>query len=75
MANEYGTIEPGENPARMVDVPLSTNGEDRVRRGVRTIMEAQITPDEAIQAFEDEVVKGTSPTTQGRTRPPWRRPP
>lgn len=59
MANEYGTIEPGENPARMVDVPLSTNGEDRVRRGVRTIMEAQITPDEAIQAFEDEVVKGT----------------
>lgn len=59
MANEYGTIEPGENPARMVDVPLSTNGEDRVRRGVRTIMEAQITPDEAVQAFEDEVVKGT----------------
>lgn len=59
MQNEYGTIEPGENPARMVDVPVSTNGEDRVRRGVRTIMEAQITPDEAIQAFEDEVVKGT----------------
>ena len=59
MLNEFGAIEPGENPARMVDVPQSTNGEDRVRRFARTAMEAGITPDEAIGAFEEEVAKGT----------------
>ncbi len=58
LANEYGTIEPGENPARMVDVPVSTNGEDRVRRYARTAMEAEVTPDEAMSAFEQDVVNG-----------------
>ena len=50
MQNEYGTIEPGENPARMVDVPRSTDGEDRVRRWARTVMEAEVTPDVRSQA-------------------------
>lgn len=58
MANEYGTIEPGENPSRIVDVPLSTDGEDRVRRYVRTAMEAEATPDEAVEAFEQDVANG-----------------
>lgn len=58
MANEYGTIEPGENPARMVDVPVSTNGEDRVRRYIRTVMEAEVTPEEAVEAFEQDVANG-----------------
>src|SRR5699024_9554793 len=30
MQVEYGTIAPGENAARVVDVPISTNGTDRV---------------------------------------------
>ena len=58
MANEYGTIEPGENPARIVDVPVSTDGNDRVRRFARTAMEASATPDEMIPAFEQNVANG-----------------
>ena len=58
MANEYGTIEPGENPARIVDVPISTDGSDRVRRFARTAMEASATPDEMIPEFERNVANG-----------------
>lgn len=58
MANEYGTIEPGENPARIVDVPISTDGNDRVRRFARTAMEASATPDEMIPEFEQNVANG-----------------
>lgn len=58
MENEYGTIEPGENPARIVDVPVSTDGSDRVRRFARTAMEASATPDEMIPEFERNVANG-----------------
>ena len=57
-ANEYRTIQPGENPARIVDVPKSMDGEDRVRRFARTTMEAQATPDEMIPLFEEGVTEG-----------------
>lgn len=58
MVNEYGAIEPGENPARVIDVPRSTNGTDRVMEHARTVMEAGITSDEVIAALQDEVAKG-----------------
>ena len=58
MANEYGTIEPGENPARVVDVPVSTDGNDRVRRYARTAMEAEATPESMIAEFEQGVANG-----------------
>ena len=58
MANQYGTIRPGENPARIVDVPISTDGSDRVRRFARTSMEASATPDEMIPEFERNVANG-----------------
>lgn len=58
MANEYGTIEPGENPARIVDVPKSTDGSNRVRRVARTAMEASITPEEMVPALEQNIVNG-----------------
>lgn len=58
MVNDYGAIEPGENPARVVDVPQSTNGTDRVMEHARTVMEAGITSDEVIAALQDEVAKG-----------------
>lgn len=38
MQAEYGTITPGENAARVVDVPISTNGTDRVSASARTFM-------------------------------------
>lgn len=58
MANEYGTIAPGENPARVVDVPVSTDGNDRVRRYARTAMEAEATPESMIAEFEQGVANG-----------------
>lgn len=58
MVNDYDAIEPGENPARVVDVPQSTNGTDRVMEHARTVMEAGITSDEVIAALQDEVEKG-----------------
>lgn len=58
MVNDYGAIEPGENPARVVDVPQSTNGTDRVMQHARTVMEAGVTSDEVIAAVQDEVAKG-----------------
>lgn len=58
MVNDYGAIEPGENPARVVDVPQSTNGSDRVSNVARTIMESGITPDNLIPALENHVAEG-----------------
>lgn len=55
---EYGAIEPGENPARVVDVPKSVDGESNVMQTVRTIMEADATPDAAIPGLEEAIVKG-----------------
>lgn len=58
-ANTYGTIEPGENPARVVDVPKSMDGESNVMQTVRTILEAGVTTDDAVPALEQEIVKGS----------------
>lgn len=57
-SNTYGAIEPGENPARVVDVPKSMDGETNVKQTVRTILEADVTTDEAVPAIEQEIVKG-----------------
>lgn len=57
MLNEYGAIQPGENPARLVDVPRSTDGQDRVRQSARTFMEAEATSEELVGLFQDGVVK------------------
>lgn len=56
MLNEYGAIPPGENPARLVDVPRSTDGQDRVRQSARTFMEAEATPEELVEEFQTGVV-------------------
>lgn len=56
--NRYGTIEPGENPARIVDVPKSMTGTDRVRKSARTFMETEATSDELVEAFQEGVARG-----------------
>lgn len=58
MQNTYGTIAPGENPSRVVDVPFSTNGSDRVSRFARTAMEAEATPDSMLKNYESYVEQG-----------------
>lgn len=58
MQVEYGTIAPGENAARVVDVPISTNGTDRVSASARTFIEAPQTTDELVGMFEKGVEDG-----------------
>lgn len=55
LQNEYGTIQPGENPSRVVDVPLKTSDDMKVSQGVRTALEAKATPDEAVGPIQDAV--------------------
>lgn len=57
-AIEYGAIPPGENPARVVDVPLQINETQKTGRTARTIMEAQATPESRIQVLENAVMNG-----------------
>ncbi len=57
-ANQYGTIEPGENPARVVDVPVSMDGETKVSKFARTAAEAKITTDEMVGKIEQLVTDG-----------------
>lgn len=56
--NRYGTIEPGEKPARFIDVPKSMTNTDRVRKSARTFMEAEATSDELVEAFQEGVARG-----------------
>lgn len=58
MADQYGRIPQGESPARDVPVPVSTDGETKVRRTVRTAMEAEATPKEMIPHIEESIVEG-----------------
>lgn len=58
MLNEYGAIPEGENPARVVDVPVSTNGSDRVSRAARTVMEAQATPESMLGEVAEAITRG-----------------
>ncbi len=55
---EHGAFKPGENPSRVVDVPKSMDGNSNVMQTVRTIMEADATPDTAIPELEQAVVDG-----------------
>lgn len=58
MLNEYGAIPEGENPARVVDVPVSTDGNDRVSRAARTVMEAEATPESMLGEVAEAITRG-----------------
>lgn len=55
---DYGAIPEGENPARVVDVPQATEA-GKTRRFVRTVMEAEGTPDGMLGSLEQEIRSGT----------------
>ena len=55
----YGTIPKGEIPVRDVDVPKKINEKDVVSRFARTMIEAGVTPDDAISEFEKAILDGT----------------
>ena len=58
MVNTFGAIDPGENAYREVQVPSRTAKKKKVSKTVRTAMEAQATPDEALPKMEELVATG-----------------
>lgn len=56
--NRYGTIEPGMNPSRMVDVPKRMNPYTKVSKYARTLAESESLPDALMENFEQDVVSG-----------------
>ena len=56
MINAYGNIPEGENPVRADQMPISTDGIDRVSYTARTATEARVTPDEFVPLIENETV-------------------
>lgn len=58
LIEEYGAIEPGEKPVRDVQVPRKTEKNKNVSKTVRTIMEAEATPEEMLPNIEEMVEKG-----------------
>ena len=55
---QYGSIEPGENPAREINVPKKDTGNRNVGRGARTIFEAEATPESRLGNLKAAVVNG-----------------
>lgn len=58
LVKEYGAIKPGESPAREVAVPRKTGKHDKVSQTVRTILEAEATPETAVPTIEELTAKG-----------------
>lgn len=55
---KHGAIQPGENPVRDVAVPNRTTADTKVRRTVRTALEAGVTTDSLVPVIEDSIVAG-----------------
>ena len=55
---KHGAIPAGENPVRDVSVPNRTTADTKVRRTVRTALEAEVTPDSLVPVIEDSIVAG-----------------
>lgn len=58
LVEKYGAIPTGENPHRDVQVPRKTEKNKKVSQTVRTILEAKVTPDEALPSIEKMVEDG-----------------
>jgi len=58
MVEQYGSIKPGEKPAREVRVPRRTADDRKVSQTVRTILEAKVTPDAAVPNIEELTATG-----------------
>lgn len=59
LIDKYGEIDPGEEPrAREAHIPKKTSEEKKVSETVRTILEAEVTPDAAIPKIEELIASG-----------------
>jgi hypothetical protein len=59
LVDKHGAIPKGEKPVRDVEVPTRTTSDTKVRRTVRTAMEAAVTPDSMIPLIEDRIIEGS----------------
>ena len=57
MGREYGWMKPGEKPFREVQMPKRTSDDKKLSQTVRTVMEAEATPDDFIPLIEQETVR------------------
>lgn len=57
LVGEYGSIPPGENPAREVEVPRKTSAKMKVRQFVRTVLESKQLTDDMVQDVDEEILK------------------
>ena len=58
LLNQYGAFPPGENPARVVDIPIKDADGRNVSRAVRTISEAKAIPDDFVSSLEPMIANG-----------------
>lgn len=58
LIDKYGAIPSGENPARDIQVPKKTADNQKVSQTVRTILEANATPDTAVPTIEELTAMG-----------------
>ena len=58
LLNQYGAFPPGENPARVVDIPIKDADGRNVSRAVRTISEAEAIPDDFVSSLEPMIANG-----------------
>jgi hypothetical protein len=54
----YGKIPEGENATRQVRLPRKTSDKEKVSQTVRTILEANATPDEIVPTIEELALRG-----------------
>ena len=54
---QYGAIPEGENAVRDVPVPKRMDGQTHVRRGARTVIESEYTPDEMVNRVKQAVAE------------------
>lgn len=54
----YGEIPEGENATRQVRLPRRTSDKEKVSQTVRTILEANATPDEIVPTIEELALRG-----------------
>ena len=54
----YGEIKRGERPARDIVVPQRTEKNRHVSQTIRTVLEAEVTPDEAVPTIQELITQG-----------------
>lgn len=58
LQNQYGTVEPGENPARTIDMPVKDAQGQTNSLFARTIAESESMPNEMVPEWEQAVASG-----------------